>query len=61
MDFDGNGSVSATTDGLMGLRALLGLSGSAVTNGALGAGARWSWPEIRTVMTRNCGIPGIAP
>lgn len=60
MDFDGNGSVSATTDGLMGLRALLGLSGSAVTNGALGAGARWSWPEIRTVMTRNCGIPGIS-
>mgnify|MGYP000570679103 FL=1 len=61
MDLDGNGSVSATFDGLIGLRALLGLSGSAVTNGALGAGARWSWPEVRAVMTQNCGIPGIAP
>jgi hypothetical protein len=61
MDFDGNGSVSATSDGLMGLRALLGLSGTAVTTGALGAGARWSWPEIRAVMTQNCGIPGVAP
>ena len=24
-------------------------------------GARWSWPEVRAVMTQNCGIPGIAP
>jgi hypothetical protein len=60
MDFDGNGSVSATSDGLIGLRALFGLTGTAVTNGALGAGARWSWPEVRAVMTLNCGIPGIS-
>lgn len=60
MDFDGNGSVTATSDGLIGLRALFGLTGTAVTNGALGAGARWSWPEVHAVMTLNCGIHEIS-
>jgi LasA protease len=38
-DIDGNGSVSAATDGVLLLRYLLGLRGTALTNGAVGAGA----------------------
>jgi glucose/arabinose dehydrogenase len=34
LDFDGDGSVKATTDGLLVLRYLLGLRGSTLTNGA---------------------------
>ena len=36
LDIDGNGLVEATTDGLLLLRYLLGLRGSALTMGALG-------------------------
>ena len=39
LDIDGNGVVDASTDGLMILRKLFGLTGNAVTNGALGPGA----------------------
>ena len=38
-DVDGNGSVTALTDGLLILRFLFGLTGTSLTNGALGAGA----------------------
>lgn len=37
LDIDGNGSYSATTDGLLVLRYLLGLRGAALINGAIGA------------------------
>ena len=47
IDIDGNQSISATTDGLMLLRAMLGLTGTAVTTGATVAGApRTSWAQI---------------
>ena len=36
LDIDGNGLVEATTDGLLMLRYMLGLRGSALTAGALG-------------------------
>jgi hypothetical protein len=39
LDVDGNGQVDALTDGLMILRKLLGLSGSQVTQSAIGVGA----------------------
>ena len=35
LDIDGDGSVKATTDGLLLLRYLLGLRGAALTNGAV--------------------------
>ena len=38
-DVDGNGRVEASTDGLMIVRKLLGLTGTAITNGAVGTGA----------------------
>ena len=37
LDVDGNGSYSATTDGLLVIRYLLGLRGAALINGAIGA------------------------
>lgn len=47
IDIDGNQVVSPLTDGLMLLRAMLGLTGSAVTAGATATGApRTSWAEI---------------
>lgn len=39
LDLDGDGSVNAGTDGLLLLRALLGIRGPTLTAGALGAGA----------------------
>jgi hypothetical protein len=56
LDLDGNGTIDALTDGIMLLRAFFGLSGTSVTNGALGAGAtRTTWPEIRVYLNSNCG------
>ena len=39
LDVDGNGKVDAMTDGLMLMRKLLGLTGTAITANAIGAGA----------------------
>jgi hypothetical protein len=39
LDVDGNGSYGATTDGLLALRYLLGLRGTALISGAVGGGA----------------------
>lgn len=56
LDVDGNGTPDALTDGLMVLRALFGLTGTAVTNNAVGGGAtRDEWPEIRAFLNGNCG------
>ena len=61
MDLDGNGSYTSTTDGLMYSRALMGLSGSAVTQGAIGTGAtRTDWPAIRDYLTQVCRVQGLA-
>ena len=49
LDIDGNQSISATTDGLMLLRAMLGLTGTAVTQGATvpsAPGVRTTWEQI---------------
>ncbi len=47
LDVDGDGVISATSDGLMILRAMLGLSDTAVTQGATVSGApRTTWTQI---------------
>ena len=58
LDVDGDGSVNALTDGLMLLRALLGMTGTAVTSNALPTPAppRATWPLIRTHFHTNCGL-----
>lgn len=61
-DIDDDGTVSALTDGLMIMRALLGMSGPAVTSGLIGPNAtRPTWPQIRAHLTSTCSLQGIAP
>src|SRR5438067_11333545 len=56
LDVDGNGSIDALTDGLLLIRAMFGLTGTAVTNGAIGPGApRFSWQQIQQFLNGNCG------
>ncbi|MBK7469574.1 MAG: hypothetical protein IPI73_01975 [Betaproteobacteria bacterium] len=56
LDADGNGTADALTDGLIMIRAMFGLTGTAVTNNALGGGAsRDSWSLIRGFLNGSCG------
>ncbi len=50
LDADGNGSVDALTDGLLIIRRLFGLSGTALTNNAIGPGATRNAAEIETYL-----------
>ncbi len=61
MDIDGDGVVLPTTDGLLMARVSAGLSGSAVTTGALGGNAtRSAWAAIRDYLTITCSMK-VAP
>lgn len=57
LDLDGDGLVLPTTDGLMWLRALMGMTGTAVTNGALPTPAppRATWTDIQAFLNNTCG------
>lgn len=58
LDVDGNdnGFSDALTDGLMCHRLTAGLTGSAVTNGAIGLGAsRADWAAIQAFVNPRCG------
>ena len=56
-DFDGDGLVLPTTDGLLLLRAALGLTGNAVVAGATAPGAlRQSWADVRGYLNGSCGM-----
>jgi hypothetical protein len=56
LDFDGNGSIDALTDGLLVLRAMFGLTGAAATNGVIGANAtRSDWPTAQSNFNTYCG------
>jgi hypothetical protein len=55
-DYDGNGVVSALTDGIIATRLSLGMTGDAVVAGALGVCAsRTTYATIRAYSNRNCG------
>jgi len=51
LDVDANGQVDATTDGVLTLRYMLGLRGSALTAGALGACATRDAVAIETYLS----------
>ncbi len=57
LDVDGNNQVDPLTDGLMLVRAMFGLTGTAVTNGAIGTGTptRPAWDKIQPYLNANCG------
>ena len=62
LDIDGDGTFNAATDGVLAARALAGVSGTAVTSNALGAGAtRSTWPQIRKFLETACGVAGLTP
>lgn len=63
IDIDGDGTASGTTDGLMLLRAMLGLTGTAATSGAVSTSPgvkRSDWPTVRHYLNTSClsGLPG---
>ncbi len=57
LDVDGNGAQDALTDGLLIIRALFGLTGTAVTSGAIGSGSpmRTTWAQIQPYLNGKCG------
>lgn len=56
LDFDGNGSIDALTDGLLVLRAMFGLTGNAVSSGTVAGNAtRATWDALQRHMNKNCG------
>lgn len=56
LDVDGNGLLDPLTDGLMIVRAMFGLTGTAVTSGALsGTPARNTWALVRAYLNGSCG------
>lgn len=56
-DIDGDGVVSATTDGLMLLRIALGITGDAVVANATAPGAtRKTWAAVRPYLVQQCGL-----
>jgi alpha-tubulin suppressor-like RCC1 family protein len=62
MDIDGDGVVNPLTDGLLMTRAAAGMSGTTVTNNAIGAQAtRRDWRGIRAYLNGPCGMSGLAP
>ena len=54
LNLDGSGNTSAATDGVLLLRAMFGLTGTAVTNGITLASGR-TWTDIRTYLNTQCG------
>ena len=55
MDIDGNGRIEATTDGLLIMRYMLGIRGTALVSGALGAGASRTLPaDIENYLATPC-------
>lgn len=57
LDIDGNGVQDALTDGLLIIRALFGLTGTAVTNRAIGSSSpmRTTWAQIQPYLNGKCG------
>ena len=52
-DVDGNGQSDALTDGLLILRFLFGITGPALTEGAIGAGSNKNFTDIIDFLTTN--------
>lgn len=53
-DIDGDGVVNPAIDGVLLLRAMFGMSGSAVTNGLAITGPRSDWASIRSYLNTRC-------
>ncbi|WP_395707696.1 hypothetical protein, partial [Casimicrobium huifangae] len=61
IDLDGSNSTGASSDGVLLMRMLLGLSGNAAITGALSSNAsRFSWASVRDYAGLHCRLP-VAP
>jgi subtilisin family serine protease len=56
MDIDGDGKVLATTDGLILMRAMMGMKDSAVSSAAVPGSPRSDWATIRAFLVNACGM-----
>jgi hypothetical protein len=54
MDIDGDGIVDPTRDGVVLMRAMLGLTGAAVTDGVTLPGPVSNWVGIRAYLNSRC-------
>ena len=59
LDLDGDGKTLPTTDGLIALRAMLGMSGSAALAGVTGSTSVLSWTDVARRLRQNCDF--VAP
>lgn len=59
MDIDGDGHIYPTTDGLILMRVMLGMTGTAVSSAAVAGSPRSGWADIRTYLNDSCpmGLP----
>lgn len=59
MDIDGDGQIYPTTDGLILMRVMLGLTGTAVSSAAVAGSPRSTWAEIKAYLNDSCamGLP----
>jgi len=57
-DLDGDGLMTATVDGLINMRVMLGMTGNAVVNGITfpPTATRNTWPLIRDYLVTQCGM-----
>lgn len=62
LDLDGDGNTKAATDGVIGLRIMLGIAGADVVQGiSFAANAtRTTWPALRKHLVEQCGM-ALAP
>lgn len=56
MDIDGDGQIQATTDGLIIMRAMLGMRDTAVSSAAAPGSPRSTWTDIRNFLVNSCGM-----
>ena len=56
MDIDGDGQIHATTDGLIIMRAMLGMKDTAVSSAAAVGSPRSNWADIRNFLVTSCGM-----
>ena len=59
MDIDGDGHIYATTDGLILMRVMLGMTNTAVSSAAVSGSPRSTWTEIKKYLNESCamGLP----
>ena len=59
MDIDGDGYIYATTDGLILLRVMLGMTNTAVSSAAVVGSPRGTWADIKKYLNESCamGLP----